>query len=239
MADDHMGAANRTKSAQRAAKVAPEIADGCTRLYFEQVAQAGGRAVVIADDTPPYVTMASVGLGLIGQPELKLRWPVVHAQKARCIFGDLIDQAYFGRKHHDLPYDGKQVMALAYDLSYTVVAEPDPSNEFGHGLITEATKAYRPKGAARQFELVFHADLREGVVLPGGVPGTLPRFESKNGVQVFTGLVELPVPSRTWSLSPFERSIAKLVDPDGPYDGPHTILTPPEFLELMDAAGYD
>ena len=96
-----------------------------------------------------------------------------------------------------------------------------------------------PPGTAACLEFEFVADVRGGVELPGGVPGTMPHVECKDGVPVRTGVVTVPVPSRTWSLTPFGASKARLVDPDGPADGPMVILKPSEFLAMMDEGRYD
>lgn len=240
-ADQHMDACNRSKATERAKAVLSELApDSVMRPAFSSIVENGGRAflydIVVGDE----IRLATVGLGLVGKSELHLSWPLTYKREAFAIIEDLVDKAYHGRMDPDEPHHGKCVLALAYDVAYVVRAVTDPLQEFGRGQVSAATKAYRGNGVPVAFRLVFSAGLREGVELPGGVPGT--RWDTQNkkdGTRnVRTGLVEFPIPSRSWAVTPFQGSKARLVDPNGPVDGPHVIVKPGVYLLLMERDGF-
>ena len=98
-------------------------------------------------------------------------------------------------------YDGRKVASQRDELAYKIEA--------------------RGEGA---FEAVLVADVREGVLLPGGIDGTVAVW--KGGA--FTGLVLLPVPTSLWKAVGREHSVARLEDPAGDIMGPCRLVTPDE-----------
>ena len=62
-------------------------------------------------------------------------------------------------------------------------------------------------------------------------------WRRKGGVEMFTGIVRLPVTSESWEPRYDDCCFAKLVDRDGPLNGLCVVITPEEFLDAM--AEYD
>lgn len=73
----------------------------------------------------------------------------------------------------------------------------------------------------------------EGVLLPEGLKGGMAVYRDKDGVSTFTGLVRVPIPSRSWAALDYKDCFALLADTDGDLEGPCTILTPAEWMHMM------
>ena len=121
-------------------------------------------------------------------------WGTEHAPALANIIRDLA-------KDSAKVYDGRKVSSQRDQLAYKIEA--------------------RGEGA---FEAVLVADVREGVLLPGGIDGTVAVW--KGGA--FTGLVLLPVPTSLWKAVGREHSVARLEDPAGDIMGPCRLVTPDE-----------
>ena len=228
-ADAHMMRCNHEKIVRRAREALVGLPPGMARDQMEQIVDSDGKASLHGTEFEDgAVGLATVGLSLLGTPDIQLRWPGHFKEAAQGIVGDLVNAVYAGRADGKLR-DGKRTVAYAYDLAYVVVAQHDPKDHFGRGEFAPVTARHLKEGDPGYYELVLFADLREGIVLPGGVYGTEPWYAEKDGESVKTDIVVLPVPSRNWCTTALNGSFAKLVDPEGPTDGPHVILTPAQF----------
>ena len=127
-------------------------------------------------------------------PKIFGNWGAEHAAALAKIIRDLAEDSA-------KVYDGRKVASQRDELAYKIEA--------------------RGEGA---FEAVLVADVREGVLLPGGIDGTVAVW--KGGA--FTGLVLLPVPTSLWKAVGREHSVARLEDPAGDIMGPCRLVTPDE-----------
>jgi len=196
------------------------------------------RDVILAtqegEDTSAIMTF---GMHLIGYPELVLRWPKVHAEAAREIVHDLVAAALNGARAK--LQDQRRVFAMRLELSYSMEGRGLPDLSTGElRVMHNLTSTFLDSTVPPTLALRLLVDSREGVVLKG-VPEPEPFaiWCKKDGRDVFTGLVRLPFPSKSFSALDMQFSVARLVDPAGALDGDRVILSPGEFMAEL--AQYD
>ena len=185
------------------------------------------------------VLMGTVGMTLLGKPEVLLKWPVKHTEAAQGVMEDIV--AGVMQNDHQPIVHGRKVLAHRYELAYAMVDATSVIGDLGKlwTAFPAATRRYRPNDSKECAVVVLHwiAHLAEDCVLSGGPQGTVAVWRQKGGRDVFTGIVKWPVPSQSWRDAGFPGSMARLVDPEGDLMGPCRILTPQEFVEAM--AEYD
>lgn len=245
--------AARTKLAKRAGGLAgaleaalfatPGGADGvewgnCDAVIAQQLRQAEERCepAFLLDSDGDDARVVTVGLSLLGHPEVLIRWPKVHADAARDIARDLVIEVFNGEGATHLS-DGRHCFAARFGLGYRVERSDAPGDQMFGGRLGALTAKWRHAGTPPTVTLRLILDVREGGVLLAGCADAMAIWRKKGGVDVFTGLVKLPVPSVSWDAVGKSFSVASLKDIHGPLDGPCTIATPREFLAIM--AEYD
>ena len=183
--------------------------------------------------------IGTIGLTLLGQPEVLLKWPIEHAVAADGIIDDII-QGVLQADHQPIAH-GRNVIAARYDCAYAMVDAHEVISGSLGALWTSIPALAQPFLSRVEHPVIvlhFLVDLTEGKVLPGGPQGmTMALWRKKNGLDVFTGIVQWPAPSRSWQHANIPGTMARLVDPQGRIEGPCTILTPKEFIDAM--AEYD
>lgn len=232
LAHRHLQKCSHERLQLRAAAVLAELpSEHPTRPFFANIKQTGKVKVIVMTDEGQF-RAATVGLGLLGQPELLLRWPEALKEQASDVMHDLIISCCEGEGASKL-YDMRSVYAMRLDLAYKMHATACADEEFCRGMLSAATAAYAVEGVPKALTLELVADMREGVLLSKGFKAGLAVYRNKNGVSTFTGLVRVPIPSRSWAAHNYQFCHARLADYDGDLEGPCTIITPAEYMDVI------
>lgn len=194
---------------------------------LETVAQTGFPLKISPDQG---TRVATFGLALIGHPEIFVAWSPGFEEQAAEILQDLVVTCLNGDGREKLQ-DGRQVLAARLGIGYMIKTAPDVSDSPLYAFLKQRSTA--PTFA---FELKFVMDARDDVDLPG-FPTALSIWKKKRGVDKFTGLIKTPVPSPNWAKIGCEYGIAKLIDKNGPINGPCRMTTPEEAMRIF--AKYD
>ena len=111
----HKGAANCALAKERAPAVAAAVTEPYLSGKVRDVVANKGKPGVVGGEHEGSIKLATIGLCLLGKPELHLCWPARFAKNAHMILDDLIWEYYHDGEEQ--PYDGKQTCALAYDVN--------------------------------------------------------------------------------------------------------------------------
>jgi len=231
LAHRHLEECSRSRLRRRATSVLHRTdapLDPAARRFFSEIARTGQPIVYSVADDEGMVCVSSIGLALLGQPDVLLYWPEAMEDRAIGVATDLINDCCQGKRGKLV--DKRKVYAQRFELAYEMRAVPDHDGEPLAGKAGGA--AYAVPGVPQELGVFLVADLREGVLLDGLKNG-LAIYRDKDGKSTFTGYVRLPTPSNSWYSWGINHCVARLDDVDGDLEGPCTIVTPAEFMLAM------
>jgi len=177
----------------------------------------------------PHGLVSTIGMPLVGSPDILCGWPRSMSSQAAELVADLVADAMSGSSGSCLR-PGKVVDHTELCVTYTVSAL-DPAEEAevpGHDLRMRSKQLWPFEGASL-VRVDLLAYFREGVVLPGS-PNAAPLLlrNTETGEAQETGLIMLPRPSAMYRKIGAGFSVARLTKP-GPPSGEHRIISPAEF----------
>lgn len=242
--------AARTRLAERAAQVysrltadAPidltvpmgaPVADVALELrgVLDHIVDHRNVRILRCEDADGLVRFSTLGLGLVGKSDLVVEWAAEHEEAARGILTDLVLSTLTGGEDEKI-YVGRKVYAARFGLAYEMKALGWPSPESLHHAFAVASAHYHAPTTPPFVALKLVVDVRDNVDLPGGGGDTMAVWRKLDGNDVFTGVVRLSLPSPAWQAVGQPFSMARLLDRDGPLDGPCRILAPDTFVEVI------
>lgn len=176
------------------------------------------------------VCVSTFGLGLLGWPEIVIRWPADLREAALGIIRDIALECLNGVPYKQKVALGREVYAARYGVGYRVDELCPPGEDTVHHKFAVMGAKYRADDTPPFVMLSLAVDVRDDRDLPGGVPGTMAVWRKRGGVPCFTGIVQIPLPSPNWQQVDKSISFARLLDTSGDIDGPCRILSPAGFL---------
>ena len=228
----YMQQQSREKIARVCKKLAKKPKDPSVCVSLARIQQAK-MPVPIPVAEPGMVKVATAGMSLLGAPEIFLVWPEEHGEAASGILQDVVLSAMNGDAALKLAV-GRRVFAARFGLGYTIRAAPECDDSPLFSFLQTHTK--RKTGVPFAVELAFELAVRDGMDLPG-IKGCVALWRPKGGVDVFTGVVQTPVPSPHWMAAGFDCGFARLVEGNDDIEGPIRMLTTGEMMEAM--TGFD
>jgi len=200
----------------------PAMLEQLLRLVEQRAPVLFGTPPDSVDDQDCFV-LGTFGCSLLGLPDAFLCWPRPLRQQAEAVLSDYITSAVSGTL---IARPRMFVILRQHQVSY-LVTEISPMGRSVWGKLSERTAQWRPSGAPGALEFNLAGDLREGgAITVGGAGGTLR-------IPGTADLVTTLVPSDSWARAGHKGSVARLVDPEGPTDGPTVILTPTQAMAAL------
>ena len=232
--------ASRARLVSRAEKIATALrhdsAGEDTRALLHCIVNK--RDVAIHEEhAADAVVVTTLGMSLLGLPELMAVWPKHLLEAARGVIQDKVRAALQGEREGTGSLEaGRAVFAARFEVGYEIVYGASPPEESItarlRALAVGAGHARADNPTAAVFQFV--ADVREGVLLPGPNHAAEAVKHRKNGEEIFfDGYVRLPVPSLSWQLTGMEFSMARLEDKEGDVIGPCRIVPPDVYMAEM------
>lgn len=183
-----------------------------------------------------HLRLATVGLALLGLPELFVAWPGDAREAAMGVLMDLAIQACSGEA--DALARGRKVFAARFGVGYQLVEAPSVAGSPLYEplvALTQSLRLGRPGPPPAALRLALQVDVRDGVLL-GGFEGAVAVYARRGGgKREFTGCVQYPFPSPAWQEVGQDISVARLVDETGPLSGTARVISPEAFHEMMRA----
>lgn len=173
---------------------------------------------------------STLGMGLMGAPEIGLAWPEGLHDAAFGILEDLKLSVMNGEMHQLAV--GRTVYAVRFGIGY-VVRDASECSDWSpvHDFLKEHTQRKPDIPFAVRLDMVV--DLRDGIDLPG-LKGCMALYKKKGGVSTFTGVVKTPMPSPYYAANGSDYGVARLADGNAnDIEGPIRMLTLEEFQERM------
>lgn len=233
--DAYMQMNARKRIKKRAAALTPKTADESAVRMLNGIAGDGNPKIICGGDEDTECKYATIGLSLLGCPEVFVNWPCASmAYAAKMVLRDLILECMNGNAKEKLVV-GRPVYAQGYGIAYFMTAAPSvsgsPLYEF---MEANRKKSIKESGAPFAIQLKFEVDIRDGVDLPLGIKGGLGLWRKKNGVDAFTGLVRMSIPSPMWAAGGFDYCLVRMLDPTtNDLTGPCRVATPDEVVEVF------
>ena len=167
-----------------------------------------------------HLRLATVGLALLGLPELFVAWPDDAREAAMGVLMDLAIQACSGEA--DALARGRKVFAARFGVGYQLVVAPSVAGSPLYEPLVALTQSLclgRPEAPPTALRLALQLDMRDGVLL-SGFEGAMAVYARRGGKREATGCVQYPFPSPAWQEVGQDISVARLEDETGPLLGP-------------------
>lgn len=217
----------RAKIKAKAAALMDKTSHATTNEQLKRLAKTGQPLILDFGDKRE-CKLATFGLSLHGVPELYCAWPCPSMRNAAAgVLQDLILTALNGEAKDKFAV-GRMVYAQRFGVAYGIV----PAGPVDDSPLFSFLETHGSAKPVFALELHFGFDLRDGVDLPLGVKNGRAIWKPKDGVDTFTGLVRVPIPSPAWAEAGFNHCVVKLLHEDSfDIEGPCRVLPPEEAMK--------